>query len=59
MKKAAFSIVKSGVILGAGAQIVSGGAATGLSNMAASLPAAGTIHGAAYSMKLLKGIGKK
>lgn len=52
-------MITTGVILGAGASVVSGGAATGINNMAAAMPAMGTIHGASASLKLIKGMGKK
>ena len=59
MKKAALGMITTGVILGAGASMTSGGAATGISNMAAAMPAMGTMHGASASLKILKGMGKK
>ena len=59
MKKAAFGIVKTGVILGAGASITSGAGAVGIGNMAAHLPTAGTVAGSGVVLGMLKGLGKK
>lgn len=59
MKKAAFGIVKTGVILGAGASISSGAGATGIGNMAAHLPTAGTVAGAGAVVGMMKGLVKK
>ena len=56
MKKAAFGLIKTGVVLGVGAGLP-GGVAVG--NMAAFMPAAGTTLGAGMAVGMLGKLGKK
>ena len=54
MEKLAIKIPKIGLVLGAGASVATPNGAIGLGNMAAALPAMGTIGGASMAFKALK-----